>query len=363
MTMKRWMLGGALLMSSGLAAAGDEVGHWYIDPQAGAIITDHRRDTDDQVIFGGALGYNLSRYFSAEINMNEAKLGDRFDSGSTRLHALSLDFLGILNRGNTFAPFLSVGGGVVEESPQFFPGSKKALEEAGVGALWKLWENGDASASFSLRPQLKARFEDVGHTHLTDYIGLVGFQLSFGPGTPPPPAAAAPPPPPPPPPPPVVQAAPPPPPVNVRCPEGAPPGAALDQYGCPQKGSITLEGVNFETNSAVLTSSSYPVLDQVAAGLSQHRRLRVEVQGHTDSTGSKAYNMTLSAKRADAVREYLLHKGVDSTQMVAKGYGPTQPVADNKTRAGRAKNRRVVMEVLENPGDVEVKGAGTSEIQ
>jgi OmpA-OmpF porin, OOP family len=121
--------------------------------------------------------------------------------------------------------------------------------------------------------------------------------------------------------------------------------------------------VNFETNSAVLTTDSYPVLDKVAAGLVEHRRLRVEVQGHTDSTGAKAYNMTLSAKRADSVREYLLHKGVDSTQMVSKGYGPTQPVADNATKDGRAKNRRVVMQVLENPGDVEVKGAGTSELQ
>jgi len=121
--------------------------------------------------------------------------------------------------------------------------------------------------------------------------------------------------------------------------------------------------VNFETNSAVLTTSSYPVLDKVADGLVKHPRLRVEVQGHTDSTGAKAYNMALSAKRADAVREYLLHKGVNTQQMVSKGYGPTEPVASNATKEGRAKNRRVVMQVLENPGDVEVKGAGSAEVQ
>jgi OOP family OmpA-OmpF porin len=138
---------------------------------------------------------------------------------------------------------------------------------------------------------------------------------------------------------------------------------AVDQFGCPLKGSVTLEGVNFETNSATLTADSYPVLDQAAAGLVAHPRLRVELQGHTDSTGSKAYNMVLSGKRADAVREYLLHKGVNPQQLVSKGYGPTQPVADNTTKEGRAKNRRVVMEVLENPGDVDVKGAGTSAIQ
>src|SRR5690349_15446153 len=100
--MRRWIVCAALLMLVRIAVAGDEVGHWYIDPQVGAIITDHRRDTDNQVIFGGSLGYNISKYFSAELNMNETKLGDHFDPGSTRLHALSVDFLGILNRGNTF---------------------------------------------------------------------------------------------------------------------------------------------------------------------------------------------------------------------------------------------------------------------
>lgn len=357
---KRWMVCGALLLAPGLAAADDQVGQWYIVPQAGAIVTDHKRDTGNAAIFGAALGYNFSRFFSAEIGGNEAKVTDHRNGGDLKLDGLSADLLAVLNRGNPFAPFISVGGGVVEESPAFITGSKHAMGEAGLGAMWKLWEG--PTSSFSLRPEIKARVESVGASHTTDYLGLLGFQFSFGGTPPPPPAAAAPPPPPPPPPPPVAKAAPPPPPVNARCPEGAPPGAALDQYGCPQKGSITLEGVNFETNSATLTSDSYPVLDKVAAGLVQHQRLRVEVQGHTDSTGSKAYNMTLSAKRADAVREYLLHKGVSSQQMVSKGYGLTQPVASNATKDGRARNRRVVMEVLENPGDVDVKGAGSAEI-
>jgi len=147
-----------------------------------------------------------------------------------------------------------------------------------------------------------------------------------------------------------------------RCPN-TPPGVAVDQFGCPEKGSITLEGVNFEVNSAVLTADSQPVLDTVADGLVKHPHLKVELQGHTDSTGTKAYNMVLSGKRADAVRSYLLSKGVSSQQLVSKGYGPTEPVASNATREGRAKNRRVVMNVLENPGDVTVKGAGTTEIK
>jgi OmpA-OmpF porin, OOP family len=105
------------------------------------------------------------------------------------------------------------------------------------------------------------------------------------------------------------------------------------------------------------------VLDKVAEGLRKHPRLRVEVQGHTDSTGPAQYNMTLSQKRAESVQDYLVSKQVPAGQLVAKGYGPTKPVASNATKAGRAKNRRVVMLVLENPGDVKVEGEGTSELQ
>ena len=142
-----------------------------------------------------------------------------------------------------------------------------------------------------------------------------------------------------------------------QCP-GTPPGVAVDANGCPQKGSITLEGVTFDYNSASLTANSSTVLDDVADGLKKHPRLKVELQGHTDSKGPDAYNLNLSQKRANSVREYLFKAGVPSNQMTAKGYGEGQPIADNTTDEGRAKNRRVVMFVIDNPGDVTVKGEG-----
>jgi OOP family OmpA-OmpF porin len=142
-----------------------------------------------------------------------------------------------------------------------------------------------------------------------------------------------------------------------QCPN-TPPGVAVDANGCPQKGSITLEGVTFDYNSANLTADSAKVLDDIADGLKKHPRLKVELQGHTDSKGPDAYNLTLSQKRADAVRNYMIQQGVPSTQITAKGYGEGQPIADNKTEEGRAKNRRVVMFVIDNPGEVNVKGEG-----
>lgn len=79
-----------------------------------------------------------------------------------------------------------------------------------------------------------------------------------------------------------------------------------------------------------------------------------------DSKGSIAYNIRLSRRRAQAVREYLLGEGVDASQLTARGYGPRDPVASNRTADGRARNRRVVLEVLSNPNSVQVKGQGST---
>ncbi|MGA8707373.1 MAG: OmpA family protein, partial [Steroidobacteraceae bacterium] len=143
---------------------------------------------------------------------------------------------------------------------------------------------------------------------------------------------------------------PPPPPPPPPPPATPPPPAA------PR--TITLEGVSFEYNSASLTAASKPVLDKVAEGLREHPRLRIEVQGHTDSTGSADYNLTLSQRRALSVRDYLVSQQVPADELIAKGYGKTQPIASNSTPDGRARNRRVVLVVLDNPSDVPVKDAG-----
>jgi outer membrane protein OmpA-like peptidoglycan-associated protein len=89
--------------------------------------------------------------------------------------------------------------------------------------------------------------------------------------------------------------------------------------------------------------------------------LKVELQGYTDSTGSVAYNMRLSRGRAQAVRDFLIGDGVDPSQLTARGYGPHDPVASNRTADGRSQNRRVVLEVLSNPNGVRVKGQGSTD--
>ena len=113
-----------------------------------------------------------------------------------------------------------------------------------------------------------------------------------------------------------------------KCP-GTAAGTKVDATGCaqvfePTKTTLVLEGVNFASGSAELTSGARAVLDDIAVKASTHPDLRVEVAGHTDSKGSRNSNLKLSQQRADAVRDYLISKGVAADRLVAKGYGPDQ---------------------------------------
>ncbi len=128
--------------------------------------------------------------------------------------------------------------------------------------------------------------------------------------------------------------------------------------GCQKKSDIKIklsrkaielrEQIHFETNKDVIKSESFALLDQVAATLAQYAEIRkLEIQGHTDDVGPEAYNMNLSQRRAQAVVNYLKRKGVDESRLVANGYGETKPIATNKTKEGKAINRRVEMIIME----------------
>jgi OOP family OmpA-OmpF porin len=124
-------------------------------------------------------------------------------------------------------------------------------------------------------------------------------------------------------------------PPKVVAPEPAP----AAEPAAPRK--LTLEGVNFDNDSANLRPESIAILNHAAATLKEWGEIKVEVAGHTDSVDSDAYNLRLSQRRAEAVRDYLVRQGVPAERLTAKGYGEASPVADNKTAEGRFKNRRV----------------------
>jgi len=130
-----------------------------------------------------------------------------------------------------------------------------------------------------------------------------------------------------------------------KCP-GSPSDKPVDADGCTIV-SVVLEGVQFELNSSELTPDSNETLDKVASKMNEYPKLRIEIQAYTDSMGEAAYNQALSEKRATSVREYLVAGGIASNRMEAKGYGESNPISDNGTREGRAKNRRVELEIID----------------
>jgi OOP family OmpA-OmpF porin len=114
------------------------------------------------------------------------------------------------------------------------------------------------------------------------------------------------------------------------------------------KKHVVLPGVHFAFDRADLLAPAKDVLDdEVVPELAADPSLTVLIEGHTDAVGSDVYNQKLSERRAETVREYLIGEGISPARIETRGYGESQPVADNDTETGRASNRRVELKVLQ----------------
>ncbi|HZV19181.1 MAG TPA: OmpA family protein [Sphingobium sp.] len=105
-------------------------------------------------------------------------------------------------------------------------------------------------------------------------------------------------------------------------------------------------GITFATDQSAIQPQFRPTLDQVAQTLAEYPKTMIDVLGHTDSTGSEAYNQALSERRARSVSDYLASHGVAPVRIATTGYGETRPIASNETEVGKAQNRRVEIKVV-----------------
>lgn len=132
-----------------------------------------------------------------------------------------------------------------------------------------------------------------------------------------------------------------------KCPN-TPRGVKVDERGCEIKGPIRLQGLRFKFNSVELANpEDNKSLQEALAILKRYNNTKVLIVGHTDSIGSAAYNLALSLKRANAIRDYLVEHGINPANLRTAGKGEAEPIADNHFEKGRAQNRRVELHILE----------------
>ena len=347
-------IGAALLLASAVSQAAEDVGQAYLKGMGTYIIADDDRHVEDA--FAGGLvgfGYAMSEHFNIEFDFQRLNLdGDgtfTIDGGEAGpittpypdqdQSAVNVNLMNIYNRSGAISPFILAGLGIVNTDVDGGEDGDDLQGQLGVGVLGRLWGN-----RLSLRAEALVRGQDASD-NLTDVLFNVGLSYALGSTTPKavaaaPVAAAA------------VAAAPPPPPPppadtdgdgivdgTDQCPD-TPKGDRVGPQGCSCDVTRQLQ---FKTNSAELTDADKAALDEVAANLTKLKFISGTVVGHTDSTGSDAYNQGLSERRAAAAAKYLEGKGIGAGRLKVSGAGESQPIADNKTAEGRAQNRRVVL--------------------
>ena len=142
-----------------------------------------------------------------------------------------------------------------------------------------------------------------------------------------------------------------------------------EEHGCPRKYKLVVvkkdrieikQQVHFATNRWKILHDSYDLLEQVALVLKDSPKIKVRVEGHTDSVGSLSHNMSLSQHRAESVVEFLIEHGVDADRLRPKGFGPTRPLASNATAMGRAQNRRVEFHIVRGDDFTHDAGSDTT---
>lgn len=375
-----------LVLVAATTSASEVPGQSYVTGMASGIWVDSDRPTDDDLGWHLGWGWAINEKWNLEINLVGANLGSGSDgSPSQDQIGIGIDAIRVFYRDENVSPYFLIGtGGLDTDTNNSEFDGTDIMASTAFGLLTDLTDN------LSLRTELRWRADFQPDDQVNDVLLSAGLQYAFGekpqpapidsdgdgvidpndmcPGTP---AGRT---------------------VDARgceldsdgdgvvdgsdaCP-GTPAGTAVDARGCPLdsdgdgvldgsdacpntpagtrvdirgceiKQDARLEGVQFRHDSAELTPGSETVLDDVAASLSNYPDLRVELAGYTDSSGADDYNFNLSQRRADSVRAYLISKGVDAANLVARGYGEADPVANNGTADGRAENRRVMMRIL-----------------
>lgn len=353
--MKKTLLALALIGSAGLLQA--QEGSKWVDLQAATVTQDGKWrgiDIKDTVGLGAGFGTWLTDRWGLEGSILTSKLKSKNlipGVSGRETHGFASALFNLNPGDHTFYPYLRAGLGATKVgSPWSQRGSSATRFQyhGGVGVQGFFAEHVHASAEArAVRIETKS--------DRTEFLGLLGLGYRWGAAKP---MAVAPPPPPPPvvveevkpvaPPPPP----PPPPPVEEVKPVVAPPPPP------PPPAKIVLDQavLHFANSRNELSPEGVEAVQKVAQELKSYPgAYSLVVSGHTSSVGGKAFNKALSKRRADAVAQVLVDSGIPAASLETVGMGPDQPIADNATAEGQARNRRVEIEVKVKDASVETR--------
>jgi OmpA-OmpF porin, OOP family len=343
-----------LSFAVGAACAGEYAAHAdnppsdapsiYVAPMGQYSLQGNNPQIKDDFGYQAGVGVNLPHSWAVEGDFSRGDFDIKHTDGTRRLDAYTVDVIkkffptDIMER--VFVnPYVLAGGGVMDDKSDY-PGFGHSsyttpTAEAGIGLLTGLGRQ-DGSTRVQLRTEAKYRMEWASaHTFgVKDPSGVVlgvGVQMNFGaPDDRPPKLVTRE----------VVRE------VPVEVPAAPPP---LPPPLPPPKRDIVLQGVTFARDSDELVPQAEGVLDTTINSLKPYPSQTIEVRGYADSTGSQAYNLKLTQRRAETVMHYMQSHGLTNS-MSAKGFGKENPIADNSTREGRLANRRVELHITGGGG-------------
>lgn len=300
----------------------------YIVPSVNYTVMDSDWRAEDDFGFGLGVGKPITEHLNLELNATYGEYNRNSGlNGNVKNTGLMFDALYIFNRDAGFSPYLVAGAGGLQSRATGVDETNWAAN-AGVGVMSWIHD-------IALRGDVRYRYTDSVGTvqHMGDWIATVGLVIPLGPK--PVPSAPAPAPAP----------EPTPAPAPYVAPEPAPQPAPAIERPAPQT-KIIFEGTNFDFDKATLRPAGKAKLDENVKTLMAYPDINVDIVGHTDSIGTAKYNQHLSERRAATVKKYMESKGVAASRMNTKGMGEADPIASNKTAAGRAENRRVEIIIL-----------------
>jgi len=321
----------ALVAATALFAA-DSAYNYELTPTIGGVHPEGNLGTNEQSAIGLRIGRNLENFFidHVELGLSHTNKIREYgvDGKATRYFVNAIKDFGLTEKLSLYG---LLGAGYEDVSKKFVKNDDGGFGQYGLGLRYQITDN------FALRAEAvdAIKFEHADH----NLFYTLGFAVGFGAKNAPVVAEA-----------PKVEAAPAP--VSLdddndgvlndvdQCPN-TPAGVVVDETGCEKVIVLRDIGVNFAFDSYKITPKYLEEIKKVANFMGENPGYRVVLSGHTDSVGAEAYNQKLSEKRANAVAKALEELGVSADKITAVGYGELKPVASNKTKEGRAENRRV----------------------